>query len=150
MPNTYTCLPVHFIFSTKDRLNLIARDLESDLWAFLGGIAKENGMKPIKIGGVENHIHALVGLPPTLSCANAMKFLKGGSSRWINSEKRVGQLRFSWQDGYAAFAVSRSALEEVVKYITNQRSHHQKVSFEDEYRRFLDRHGIAFDERYLF
>ena len=147
MANTYTRLLYHCIWSTKDRTSLIRQELEKRIWSYLAGIAKRNKIHPIRIGGIENHIHALIDLPKTLTISEAMKLLKGGSSAWINDEKLI-PLRFGWQDGYGAFTISPSSVPATVEYIANQREHHRHQTFEEEYRAFLKRHGIEFDERY--
>src|ERR1700736_3174961 len=107
MANTYTSLHYHIIFSTKRREAWITPDIEHRVWAYLGGIARENQMKPLQIGGIEDHVHVLVGAPPTLAPSKIAQLVKGGSSAWIHTE--FPELRdFAWQDGYGAFAVSKS------------------------------------------
>ena len=149
MANTYTSLHYHIIFSTKNREPWIRADIEERLWAYLGGIARENGLTPVAIGGVENHVHALVAIPPALGVSKAVQLLKGASSKWVK-ETLPGLAAFAWQDGYSAFTVSKSNLPEVTDYIRGQREHHRKRSFEEEYRAFLTRHGVDFDERYVW
>ena len=149
MANTFTSLHYHVIFSTKHREPWIARDQEERLWAYLGGIARQHQFKPLWIGGMEDHIHILLGLPPTVSMCEALKSIKGGSSGWVK-ENLPGCGGFGWQDGYAAFAVSKSQLGEVEDYIRRQREHHRFKTFQEEYRAFLDRHEIAYDEQYLW
>ena len=149
MANTYTSLHYHIVFSTKNRERWITPDVEQRIWAYLGGIARENGMVALKIGGIEDHVHMVVGLPATLSPSKAAQFLKGGSSKWILGT--FTQLRgFGWQDGYGAFTVSKSNLPEVIQYVESQREHHQKRTFQDEYRTLLERHGITYDEAHLW
>ena len=149
MANTFTSLHYHAVFSTKYREPWIARDQEERLWAYLAGIARQHHLKPLLIGGMEDHIHILLGLPPTVTVSEALKSIKGGSSGWIK-ENLPGCLGFGWQDGYAAFAVSKSQVGEVEDYIRKQREHHRFKTFQEEYRAFLDRHEIAYDERYLW
>jgi REP element-mobilizing transposase RayT len=149
MANTFTCLHYHVIFSTKHREPWIARDQEERLWAYLAGIACQHQFTPKLVGGMEDHIHILLGLPPTVAVSDALKSLKGGSSGWVK-ESLPGCGGFGWQDGYAAFAVSKSHLSEVEDYIRKQREHHRLRTFQEEYRAFLDRHGITYDERYLW
>ena len=149
MANTYTCLHYHILFSTKNRHRWITQDIEQRAWAFLGGIARENGMVALRVGGVEDHVHLVIGLPPTLAVSRAVQLLKGGSSKWIRGEfPRLHT--FGWQDGYAAFTVSKSNLAQVVQYVQNQRKHHRTKTFQEEYRAFLEAHGIQCDERYLW
>jgi REP element-mobilizing transposase RayT len=95
-----------------------------------------------------DHVHALLALPPTLPLAKAIQFLKGSSSHWIN-ESRAGYVRFAWQEGYGAFSVSASHTEDVVRYIRNQRQHHERKSFEDEFVGFLKKYGVAYDPAYV-
>ncbi len=149
MANTFTSLHYHIVFSTKNREPWIKRSIEERLWAYVGGIAKQNRMKPISIGGTDDHIHLLVGFPPTISVSEALKHLKGGSSGWIK-DNLPGCRSFAWQDGYGAFTVSQSNLDEVEKYIRGQREHHRVRTFQEEYRALLQRHGIVCDERYLW
>jgi REP element-mobilizing transposase RayT len=149
MANTFTCLHYHVIFSTKNREPWISRDIEERIWKFLGGIARENGMKALQIGGMPDHIHLALALPPTQTVSKALQLLKGGSSKWIKDT--FPNLRgFAWQDGYAAFGVSKSNLPGVITYIQNQREHHRIKSFQEEFLSFLKRHEIEFDERYLW
>jgi putative transposase len=149
MANTFTSLHYHLVFSTKKREPWIRQNIEDRVWKFLGGIARENGIKPIKIGGMPDHIHMAVGLPATMAISEAAKLIKGGSSAWIK-ETFPGTRGFAWQDGYGGFTVSKSNLEEVVCYIETQREHHRIKTFQEEYRAFLDRHEIAYKEKYLW
>ncbi len=149
MANTYTCLHYHVIFSTKNRVRWIVMAIEERIWAYLGGVAKQSDMVPMLIGGVEDHIHMLLAMPPTMSVSEALKRIKGGSSGWVK-ETFPGCEAFGWQDGYGAFTVSKSQLPDVEGYIRNQREHHRTKTFQEEYRTFLDRHGIQYDERYLW
>jgi REP element-mobilizing transposase RayT len=149
MANTYTSLHYHFTFSTKNRQPWIAQKIEKDVWAYLGGILKKNKLKPIKIGGIEDHIHMLLGAPPTIAPAKIAQLVKGGSSAWIH-EEFPELAEFAWQDGYGAFTVSKSAEPDVSLYVENQREHHRTRTFKEEFRALLDRHGIEYDERYLW
>jgi len=149
MANTYTSLHYHFTFSTKNRHPWIVAEIEERVWAYLGGILKKNKLKPIKIGGIDDHLHLLLGAPPTIAPAKIAQLLKGGSSTWIH-EEFPELATFAWQDGYGAFTVSKSAVPDVSAYIGNQREHHRTRTYQDEYRALLDRHGIEYDERYLW
>jgi REP element-mobilizing transposase RayT len=149
MANTYTALYYHIVFSTKDRVSSIKPEIEARVWAYLGGIARAHKMTALQVGGIEDHIHMLVTAPPTLSPSQIAQYLKGASSKWIHQE--FPELRrFAWQDGYGAFTVSKSHLPEVICYIKNQRVHHQHKTFQEEYLVFLKRHGIEYDERYVW
>lgn len=149
MANTYTSLHYHLVFSTKNRERWIVPDIEGRVWSYLGGIAKENKMTPIQIGGVEDHVHILVGASPTLAPSKIAQLSKGGSSAWIH-EKFPDMKAFAWQDGYGAFTVSRSNLDEVATYIRGQREHHRHKTFQEEYITFLRKHGVQYDDRYVF
>jgi len=142
MANTYTCLQYHVTFSTKNRERRITPDLEPRVRAYLGGIARDNGIVPFRIGGVEDHVQLVLGMPPTPAPSKMVQLLKGGSSKWIHST--FPALRgFGWQDGYGAFTVSKSNLPEVIKYVETQREHHRGKTFQEEFRALLDRHGLA-------
>ena len=149
MANTYTSLHYHIVFSTKNREFWINQDVEHRLWAYLGGIAKQNKMTPLQIGGIEDHVHLLLGAPTVLAPAKMVQLLKGGSSAWIH-EALPRMEGFGWQDGYGTFTVSRSKVPSAIEYIQGQREHHRTKSFQDEYRELLKRHEIAFDERYAW
>jgi REP element-mobilizing transposase RayT len=101
------------------------------------------------VGGIEDHIHIVLGVPAKIAVSKAVQLLKGGSSKWIH-DTFPSLAKFEWQDGYAAFTVSKSLLPRVIQYVTDQRRHHRKRSYQEEYRELLERHGIAFDERYLW
>jgi REP element-mobilizing transposase RayT len=149
MANTYTSLLYHLVFSTKRREPWIGRQAEPRLWSYLGGIARENKIKPILVGGRPDHVHMAVSIPAALPVSKAVQFIKGGSSAWIK-DALPGMKGFAWQDGYGAFTVSRSNLDEVVKYIGNQKEHHRQKSFQEEFLTFLKRHDVDYDERYLW
>ena len=149
MANTYTSLHYHIVFSTKNREPWIKPDIEQRIWRYLGGIVTTNRMKPIQIGGVDDHVHLLLGAPATMAPSKAAQLIKGGSSAWIHTE--FPNLRdFAWQDGYGAFTVSKSGLPEVKDYILNQREHHQRRTFKEEFLALLKRHEIEYEERYLW
>jgi putative transposase len=149
MANTYAALFYHIVFSTKSRVEFIRPDIEERIWSYLGGVARHHKMTPIQIGGIEDHLHALVMAPPTLAPFEIAKYLKGDSSKWIR-EEFPDLLNFGWQDGYAAFTVSKSNVPSVVSYIQNQRAHHQTQTFQMEYLEFLKKHAVQYDERYLW
>ncbi|HZZ78961.1 MAG TPA: IS200/IS605 family transposase [Gemmataceae bacterium] len=149
MANTYTCLYYHIIFSTKNRHPWINPDIEQRVWEYLGGIARQHDMKALKVGGVEDHVHIVVSMRPPVAVSHAVQMFKGNSSRWIH--ETLPNLRaFSWQDGYGAFTVNKSQLPEVIEYVANQREHHRKRTFQEEYCAFLKMHGIEYDERYVW
>jgi REP element-mobilizing transposase RayT len=149
MSNTYTSLHYHIIFSTKNREPWLVPDIEQRVWAFIGGIARAHKMTALQVGGVDDHIHGLITAPPTIAPCQIAQFLKGDSSKWIH-EEFADLRRFSWQDGYGAFGVSKSNIPEVIKYIQNQREHHRKKTFQEEYLEFLRQNNVEYDERYLW
>lgn len=154
MANTFTHLNYHFIWSTKNREPIIHQSIETRIWGLIGsmGANEEKPTKsliPIRVGGIEDHVHVAVSIPKTVSVSQAAQILKGGSSTIINRENLTDG-HFAWQDGYAAYTVSRSQLDTLKQYIDNQREHHKTISFEDEYRALLEKHGIDYDEKYLF
>jgi REP-associated tyrosine transposase len=149
MANTYASLFHHFVFSTKNRVEFIKPEIEERVWAYIGGIARKHKMTAIQIGGVEDHIHALIMAPPTLTPSEIAKYIKGDSSKWIH-EEFPDVRHFSWQDEYGVFGVSKSNLPNVVKYIQDQRERHKTQTFQEEYLEFLKKHGVEYDERYLW
>lgn len=149
MSHAYVFNLMHCVFGTKERAPLIDADLEARLWPYLGGIARENRMKALAIGGTMDHIHSLLSLPSTMSVAKAVQLIKGGSSKWVHDTfpQRGG---FGWQEGYGAFSVSASQMERTIAYIHNQKEHHRKRTFQEEFLDFLIKHGIDYDPRYLW
>jgi REP element-mobilizing transposase RayT len=140
---------MHCTFSTKERLPFIDSELESRLWPYIGGIARENRIKALAIGGANDHLHALMSLPSTVSFAKAVQLIKGGSSKWIH-ETFEKYKKFEWQEGYGAFSVSASQASRTVAYINNQKEHHRKRTFQEEFMELLDKHGVEYDPRYVF
>ncbi len=149
MANTYSALHYHIVFSTKNREPWLVADKEARVWEYLGGIARANGMKALKVGGYDDHIHLLLALPATISVSKAVQQLKGASSRWIH-ESDNDMMAFAWQDGYGAFTVGLSQIADTVRYIEGQRAHHRMKSFQEEYVYFLNKHDVAFDESYVW
>jgi REP element-mobilizing transposase RayT len=137
---------IHLI-STKVRRKCIAEDLRPKLWAYLGGIARQNDMKALAVGGTDDHVHVLLSLPGTMPIAKAVQLLKGGSSKWIN--EHPGAV-FHWQEGYGAFTVSVSHVDATIEYIHAQAEHHKKRSFEQEFVAFLKKHNIDYDPRHVW
>jgi putative transposase len=149
MANTYTSLFYHIIFSTKNRIPWINRGIEQRVWEYLGGIARKHKMSALQVGGASDHIHSLVLAPASLAPSQITQFLKGDSSKWIHEEFRELHA-CAWQDGYGAFSIGRSDVPEVINYIVNQREHHRLKTFQEEYLELLKKHGIKYDERYLW
>jgi REP element-mobilizing transposase RayT len=137
-----SCL-IHCVWATKDRRPLVKPMLQPRLWPYLGGIAREKGMKALCIGGVADHVHALISIPSTLSVAKSIQLLKGNSSKWIH-ETFPEHRGFGWQEGYGAFSIGVSGVEDTVRYIQGQEAHHRKMTFREELEVFLKRHGMEF------
>ena len=139
MKHTRVSLRVHCIFSTKDRRPAIPETLQARAWAFIGGIARNLGMKAIAVGGVADHVHVLLLLALTIPLAEAVQKIKANSSRWLREQ--TGK-PFQWQEGYAAFSVSISHTDATVAYILNQRRHHERRSFDQELAVILKKHRM--------
>lgn len=148
MPSTYSSLTYHIVFSTKLRQPLIDHQLRERLYAYFGGIVQSEGGTLIEIGGVEDHVHLLVGLKTTHSISDFMRVIKSNSSKWINEEQLVTN-PFAWQEGYSVFTVSHSQIETVRKYLQRQEEHHAKSSFRDELHALCERHDMPFDSEHF-
>ncbi len=147
MAQSLSHVVIHIIFSTKHRELVIRAELQPELFSYLAGTLRAIECPPIQVGGAEDHVHACLQLSRTMTIADVVQELKTVSSKWM---KTKGVPDFSWQAGYGAFSVSGSKIDEVVAYIANQEQHHRHLSFQEEYRQFLERHGIEFDERYVW
>jgi REP element-mobilizing transposase RayT len=144
MANTYSLNLVHCIFSTKDRMPLMAEP--ERFWAMLRGVVRDSRIHVHAIGGTADHIHALLEVPKTRSIADVVRELKANSSARIRKSKPI----FGWQTGYGSISVSPSAVSAVKRYIQNQGRHHRHVSFEEEYVAILERAGVKYDPKYVF
>ncbi|MBK9215148.1 MAG: IS200/IS605 family transposase [Chloracidobacterium sp.] len=144
---SHTHFLYHVVFATKDRMPLIRAEWEAELYAYLAGIVKNNGGRALEINGMPDHGHLLLRLGPDLKFSDFMRELKAGSSRFI---RQKFDPKFQWQRRYGAFTVSESVANKVRKYIRDQKIHHRAQTFEDEYKGLLVKHGIEFDERYLW
>ena len=145
MSHSYICCLLHVVFSTAERRPLIRADMQGRLHAYMGGIARENGMAALAVGGIADHVHILLSLSRTIAVAKAVQLLKCGSSKWLN-ETRLAREVFGWQEGYAALSVSTSQRNRVVDYIVHQPQHHKKMSFAEELSRLLRAHGLTLEE----
>jgi putative transposase len=149
MPNTYTQLHIHFVFAVKYRKAIITNEWEDRLHKYITGIVQGNGHKMLAINSTEDHIHIFIGLNPKQSISEIMRLVKGDSSEFVNKEKFT-ERKFQWQEGYGAFSNSHSQIDAVVKYILNQKTHHAKTSFKEEYLKILKDNNIEYDEKYIF
>jgi REP element-mobilizing transposase RayT len=149
MAHSFTNLPVHIIFSTKEHQPFLDDEIRPDVFAYLGGIIRRLGGQALLVGGTADHVHALVLLPATLAVAELLRDLKANASGWVH-KRWPARAAFGWQVGYGAFGVSLSNVPAVKAYIARQAQHHRKVTFEEEFLAFLKKHGIAYDPRYLW
>lgn len=150
MPQSLSRIYLHIIFSTKNReRRLIDADLRKSLHAYVAATMKQVDCVPVEIGGVEDHIHILCLFPRTRSVADVVKEAKRVSTNWLQ-EQSAELSGFHWQSGYGVFSVSQSNVAGVVDYIRNQEQHHRQLMFQDEYRAFLKKHAVEFDERYVW
>lgn len=149
MPNTYTQIHLQLIFAVQNRESLIEKTWKDELYKYLTGIIQHAGHKMIIVNGMPDHLHVVIGMRPIQSLSELMKHLKGDSSKWIN-EKRFVKGHFQWQEGYGAFSYSRSQLPVLIRYVENQESHHQTKTFLEEYKEFLDKFEVPYEEQYLF
>ena len=138
----------HCVFSTKKREPSLSREIRERLYPYLGGIGRQNGIKALAIGGVADHVHLLLSLPATMPLSKAMQLIKGNSSKWIH-QTFPGLRAFSWQEGYGAFSISVSGIDETCAYIHGQEEHHRTRTYREEVIIFLERHGLPFDDTML-
>ena len=149
MAHSYTKCLFHCVFSTKNRRNLIPPDVQDRLWAYIGGVARANDLTALAVGGTSNHVHVLLSLQASTPIAKAVQLVKAGSSKWLH-DTLPGMGNFAWQEGYGAFSIGVSGIEDTARYIENQPEHHTKTTFEEEFAAFLNRHDIGYDERYVW
>jgi len=149
MPQSLAQILVHLVFSTKNREPILDDGLRLELHSYLGGILAHHDGTLLRAGSVADHVHLLVAHPRTISPADLVREIKTGSSKWIKT-KAPRYASFHWQGGYGIFSVSPSNRAEVEAYLARQAEHHRTVTFQDEYRQLLHRHGIEYDERYVW
>ena len=140
---------VHIVFSTKYRTPFIHPPYELELHAYLGGICKELECQPVKIGGYTDHVHILCMLSKKIALMKLLEEVKSHSSKWMKT-KDISLNNFYWQDGYGAFSVNPAQTERVIAYIENQHEHHRKKDFQNEYRAYLKKYNVEYDERYVW
>src|SRR6266852_1158769 len=148
MSDSYTKLLYHIVFSTKDRRPLIKPDYEVRLYDYLGGAIRNMGGISLELNGSEDHVHVLAKLRPDCALSDVLRNLKANATGWMH-DVFPSLKNFSWQRGYGAFTVSQSNVEAVRRYIARQKEHHQRISFRDEFIRFLQENGIEYDERFI-
>jgi putative transposase len=141
MSHSHTCCLVHVVFATAERRPMIREDIQEMLDRYIGGIARENGISALAVGGTADHVHLLLSLPRTVSVAKAVQLVKLGSSKSLH-ESFPKLKSFAWQEGYGAFSIGVSQRVATVKYIEGQAEHHKRISFEEEFKKFLAVHGL--------
>ena len=149
MSNTFHQIYVQVVFAVKYREALIKEESKAEIFSIIGNYINQTGCKTIIVNGVEDHVHCLLALKPTISVSDLMKAIKGKSSRYIN-ENKLTKDKFEWQEGYGVFSYSKSQIDSVYKYIENQKEHHKKQSFNDEYLNFLNKFKVSYDEKFIF
>ena len=149
MPGTFSQIYIQIIFAVKGRGSLIYSDWEERLYKYITGIVRGKEQKMIAINGMPDHIHIFIGMKPSCCLSDLVREIKKASNEFIN-ENKLSNFRFSWQEGYGAFSYSHSQIDNVVKYIMNQKQHHRKVSFREEYVDFLKKFEIEHDDKFLF
>ena len=146
MGHSYCTNFVHCVFSTKDRSESIPPEIQEKLWAYVSGIAKNEQVPLLAIGGTNNHVHLIIALPASVSLSEAISKIKSNSSRWLGEHGST----FAWQEGYGAFSVGASQLQMLKNYIRNQEKHHKKRDFEEEFVALLKLYGVSFDPAHVY
>ena len=149
MANTYHQIYIQVVFAVKYRNAVIEESWKSKLLGVIGNLINENGGKTIIVNGVEDHLHCLLAIKPTISVSELMKNVKAKSSKYIN-DNQLTKSKFSWQVGYGVFSYSQSQINSVYKYIENQKEHHKKQNFNDEFLNFLNKFNVDYDEKFIF
>ncbi len=146
---SFSQIYIHIVFAVKGRQSLILPVWENELYKYITGILKNKNQKMLCINGVQDHIHFLIGLKPSCRLSDLIRDIKKSSNAFIK-EKKFTNLKFEWQEGYGAFSYSHSALDNVISYINNQKEHHRKKTFREEYKEFLTKYQIEYKNEYLF
>lgn len=149
MPQSLVKNYVHIVYSTKHRQPFIKKEIQKELYGYLGSTCKELDCSPIAIGGIEDHIHLLCLLSRKIALSELVSKVKSNSSKWIKTNG-ASYFNFYWQRGYGAFSVNPSQVEVVIRYIRNQEAHHAKQTYKEEYLLFLKKYEIEYDERYVW
>lgn len=149
MAHSFISQLMHCVFSTKERRLFITPEIQPRLFQYIEGIVRQNKMKLLAAGGVEDHVHLLVSFPSTISVSKGLQLIKGNSSKWIHETSPNNRL-FAWQEGYGAFSIGIGDIERTINYINNQAEHHGKMDFKTEFLAFLKKHEIECDEGYIF
>ncbi|TXH55077.1 MAG: IS200/IS605 family transposase [Bacteroidia bacterium] len=149
VPGSFSQIYIQVVFAVKGRQSLIQSDWEEELYKYITGIVTNKGQKMLAINGVSDHIHLLIGMRPNCCLSDLIREIKKSSTNFIK-ENRFSKFNFQWQEGFGAFSYSQSSFGNVITYINNQKSHHKKQTFKDEYKAFLHKFQIEYKEEYLF
>lgn len=149
MSDTYSQMYIHLVFAVKNRDALISPKWEERLYQYITGIVREKGQKLIAINGMPDHIHILIGMKPTCCLSDLVREIKKSSTVFIK-ENHFSHLKFSWQNGFGAFSYSHSHLDNIITYIMNQKEHHKKKAFKEEYVECLSKYDVDYKNEYLF
>ncbi len=149
MPQSLSSILIHLVFSTKNREPFITPEIETELHPYMATIFRDHKSPSLIIDGTTDHVHVLFALSRTMTVADLIEEVKTGSSKWMKTKGREFR-NFHWQRGYGAFSIGQSNVAELKRYIRNQKQHHRRVTFHDEYRKFLKRYEIGYDERYVW
>ena len=149
MANTYYQIYIQYVFAVKGRQNLLNKSWRDEVFKYMSGIITNKGQKSIIVNGVEDHVHAFVGINTSTSISDLIRDVKNNSSNFINDNKWI-RGKFEWQEGYGAFSYSHSHIQNVYNYIMNQEAHHKRKTFKEEYLEYLEKFEIEYDKRYLF
>ena len=149
MAGTFSQIYIQVVFAVKNRDSLIKSEWEERLYQYITGIIRGKEQKLLAINGTQNHIHIFIGMKPSCCLSDLVREVKKSSNSFIKDNK-FSKFKFDWQEGYGAFSYSHSQIDNVIKYVMNQKEHHKKVTFKDEYIKFLKKFEIEHDEKYLF
>ena len=149
MAGTFSQIYIQYVFSVMGRNNLLQKPWRDEVFKYMSGIIEGKGQKSIIVNGVADHVHAFVGLKPSMSISDLIRDVKNNSTNFINDNKFLKH-KFAWQDGYGAFSYAHSQIKNVYQYILNQEEHHKKVTFREEYLDFLEKFNVEYDEKFLF
>jgi REP element-mobilizing transposase RayT len=147
--STYSQIYIQTVFAVKRRESLIGSEWEEELYKYITGVVRNKEQKMLAINGMPDHIHLLIGMKPSCCLSDLVREIKKSSNEFIN-DKKFSKYKFSWQEGFGAFSYSHSQLDKVIAYINNQKTHHEKKTFRQEYLGFLKKYEVSYDERYLF
>ena len=149
MPGTFSQIYIQIVFAVKNRQSFIQPSFEEELYKYISGIINAKEQKSLAVNGMPDHVHLLVGLKPSMRISDLVRDVKNNSTNFIN-ERGWMETHFSWQEGYGAFSYSQSQFGNVIDYIKNQKEHHRKRTFKEEYLSFLKMFNVSFEEKYLF